>query len=286
MKKIIKVMITSFVVSAFFLGCRGSSDDALLQYINMQDLLKPSQINPEDYEVAFFDDFNGKDLDYSKWSKCDNEERQAHLTNHGWWMKECAYVENGNLVLECKKAEDGRLFSGGIRSRGKFESTKGIYEIKFKVEDGSGGFWYAFWIFAQNNDAHAKDGTAKDGAELDCFEILPGMNKMMSTIHWDAYGSAHKSKGTDSKYLSSSFYNSWHIFQFEWSDNSYICYLDGARLWEMNGSDYGNGMCQVPGYMKVTTEFGEGFGGTLDSIFSRGGTKKMYVDYVKVMKLK
>ena len=263
----------------FIFGCRDSSGDALLQYINMQDLLKPSQINPEDYEDAFFDDFNGKDLDYSKWSKCDNEERQKDFSNHGWWMKECAYVENGNLVLECKKAEDGRLFSGGIRSKGKFERTKGLYEIKFKVEDGS-GFWYAFWIFAKNDPANIS-GSASNGAELDCFEILPGMDKMMSTIHWDAYGSEHKQKGTEPKYFSSSFYNSWHIFQFEWSDNSYICYLDGARLWEMNGSDYGNGMCQVPGYMKITTEFGKEFGGELDSLIENGGTKKMLVDYVK-----
>ena len=279
MRKNLKIFILNIVLSVFIFGCRDSSGDALLQYINMQDLLKPSQINPEDYEDAFFDDFNGKDLDYSKWSKCDNEERQSHLSNHGWWMNECAYVENGNLVLECKKAEDGRLFSGGIRSKGKFERTKGLYEIKFKVEDGS-GFWYAFWIFAKNKPENIS-GSASNGAELDCFEILPGMDKMMSTIHWDAYGSEHKQKGTEPKYLSSSFYNSWHIFQFEWSDNSYICYLDGARLWEMNGSDYGNGMCQVPGYMKITTEFGKEFGGPLDSLIENGGTKKMLVDYVK-----
>ena len=280
MGKNLKIFILSIVLSVFIFGCRDSSGDALLQYINMQDLLKPSQINPEDYEDAFFDDFNGKDLDYSKWSKCDNEERQKDFFNHGWWMKECAYVENGNLVLECKKAEDGRLFSGGIRSKGKFERTKGLYEIKFKVEDGS-GFWYAFWIFAKNKPENIS-GSASNGAELDCFEILPGMDKMMSTIHWDAYDREHhKWKETEPKYLSSSFYNSWHIFQFEWSDNSYICYLDGARLWEMNGSDYGNGMCQVPGYMKITTEFGKEFGGELDSLIENGGTKKMLVDYVK-----
>ena len=62
---------------------------------------------------------------------------------------------------------------------------------------------------ADNDEAHVS-GSAENGAELDCFEILPGPSdwtydgkavkepgRLMSTVHWDAYGKDHKMKGTD-----------------------------------------------------------------------------------------
>ena len=51
----------------------------------------------------------------------------------------------------------------------------------------------------------------------------------------------------------------------------------------MSGKDYGNGICEASGYMKISAEFGE-WGGPVDSVIQAGGSRKMYVDYVKVYK--
>lgn len=66
------------------------------------------------------------------------------MKNHGWWNDGCSYVKDGNLILECKQESDGRLISGAVRSISKdgskimFKAAKGLYEIKFKVDKGSG----------------------------------------------------------------------------------------------------------------------------------------------------
>lgn len=260
--------------------------------------------NGKNYTEIFSDDFNGTELDSSKWEKCPEWERQEQMKNHGWWSDDCSSVKDGCLVLECKKSKDGRNISGGIRSISKdgarimFKEAKGLYEIKFKVEEGS-GFWYAFWLFGDNDDAHIGNG-ARNAAELDCFELLPGKSpwkyngkdsnepgRLMTTIHWDGYSAEHhKMKGTDGIKVTDEnldFYNSWHIYQFEWEDDVYNCFLDGKLLWSMKGSEYGEAICEAAAYMKITMEFGE-WGGEIDSVICGGGSRKMLVDYVKVYK--
>lgn len=265
-------------------------------------LVQKFEIDENKFEEVFFDDFNSPVLDDTKWERCPEWERQGQMKNHGFWSDKCSYCWDGCLVLESKKDLNGKLISGAVRSKSKygeqvkFEGTKGVYEIKFKVEQGA-GYWYAFWLFAGNDDKHIGNG-ATNGAELDCFELLPGKSmwkyngrnayedgRFMTTIHWDAYGSAHKSKGTDGIKVTDfdeNFYDNWHVYQFVWGDESYDCYLDGKLLWSMPGEEYG-GMCEVPGYMKITAEFGD-WGGPIDSVITAGGSRKMLVDYVKVYK--
>lgn len=245
------------------------------------------------YINIFNDDFDGTDLDPAKWEKCPEWPRQEHMEFHGYWDDSCTSVKDGNLILECKKTGD-KYITGAVRTKRKdnqtflFKNSKGLYEIKFKAEYGS-GFWYAFWMMADNDEAHIS-GSAKNGAELDCFEILPngeGGDHMMTTIHWDAYGAAHKMKGTEGIKVTDydkDFYNNWHTFRFLWEDDCYKCYLDGKYLWTMDES-YGNGICEAQAYMKISAEFGT-WGGEVSPEIENGGSKKMLVDYVKVYKAK
>lgn len=259
---------------------------------------EPAEENakPKSYSLVFYDEFDGDSLDPTKWECCPEWERQAGMKNHGWWADECVSVKDGNLVLECKKREsDGKFISGGVRtisknySRKFFSQQKGIWEIEFKV-DKSSGFWYAFWMMANNNDQAVGNG-AVNGAEIDMFELLPGNSgwrkngRFMSTIHWDAYGSAHQSRGTDGisvEDFAPDFYDNWHVYKFVWTDEGYESYLDDTLLWKMEGNRYG-GTCQAEGYTKITAEFGE-WGGPVDPEILKGGSKAMYVDYVKIYK--
>lgn len=255
------------------------------------------------YELAFYDDFDGTELDSTKWEPCPQWERQAHMKNHGWWANECVSVKDGNLVLESKKREsDGKLISGAVRtisqnySRTMFKQQKGIWEIKFKAEKAS-GLWYAFWMMADNDEKNIGNG-AVNGAEIDMFELLPGKSwwkkngrdvneahRLMSTIHWDAYGAAHKMQGTDGINVTDDdpdFYDKYHVFKFVWTDEGYTSYLDDKELWFMEGDKFG-GTCQKEGYTKITAEFGDWDGPTDEAILN-GGSKKFYIDYVKIYK--
>lgn len=242
-----------------------------------------------EYLQTFYDDFDGTELNKNYWRKCPEQERQPNMKNHGWWSKECSYVKDGNLVLE-NKVKDGMNLSGAIDTEQTFWQSHGMYEIKFKC-DYTSGMWYAFWLMGQNDEAHIGNG-ATDAAEIDCFELIPNENNadvnswgrknlFATTIHWDAYGASHKSKGTEPASISDDFYENWHIAQFVWGEKSYQLYLDGKLLWNMDASvqdeEHFGGMCNGKNYMIISAEFGDWGGDIKPDLLPA----HMYVDYVK-----
>jgi len=250
--------------------------------------------NPEDrldfagknYVCTFYDDFsneNGK-LDSKRWERCPEWQRQDM---GGYWKNECSYIEDNCLVLEAKK-KNGTLMSGAVRSVGKFEQTRGLYKIRFKTEKAS-GLWYAFWLMTPNE--HNIGGGAKNGGEIDIFEVLPNdpwakegeKTYLNSAVHWDGYGSSHKSHG-NKYFIDDSFYNQWHEVSFEWTEDYYKAYLDDnpEPFWDstIDGAEAWGGIVQTRNYLKITAEFGK-WGGPIDE---NALPAKMYVDWVKVYK--
>ena len=235
------------------------------------------------YIQTFYDDFDGNQLDFSKWQRCEEEERQPKAKNHGWWRDDCSYLDGkGNLVIDAKR--DGeRLVSGAIESYRLFEQSHGYYEIKFKCEKTS-GMWYAFWLMGANDEDHIGNG-AVDAAEIDIFELVPtktegGPNYFRTSINWDSYGPEQKAKTSRLYNVTDDFYDQWHIVKFIWDNDFYRFYLDGQFLWEMAGEDYG-GICEGANWIIISSEFGD-WGGQLneDDI-----PAKMYVDYVRAASL-
>ena len=231
------------------------------------------------YIETFYDDFDGNELDSTKWHKSAEQERQQGMKDHGWWKNECSYIEDGKLVIESRKEGDS-LVSGSIETSGIFEQTRGIYEIRFKCQKTS-GLWYAFWLMDNNNDtAHIGNG-AVDAAEIDIFELVPnepyhGPNYFKTTINYDAYGAAHQADSSPNANIDDSFYDNWHIAKFVWGKEAYELYLDEELLYVMEGEDYG-GMCEGKNYMIVSAEFGEWGGSVKENLLPA----RMYVDWIK-----
>lgn len=235
----------------------------------------------ETYYQTFYDDFSGTELNPKNWKHSTEEERQSSQQNHGWWKDECAYIENGNLVIDAK-TKNGKNISGSVYTQGLFEQSHGYYEIRFKC-DKTSGLWYAFWLMGHNDEAHV-DGYATDAAEIDCFELIPNdwtkKNRFQTALNWDAYGDEQKSKYKIT-YLDDSFYNDYHTFVFIWGKTTYDAYLDGTLLWSIDASqkDYEHfgGMCEGTNWIIISSEFGS-WGGEFDESLL---PSKMYVDYVK-----
>ena len=238
----------------------------------------------KNYICTFFDDFTGDSLDTKRWERCPEWQRQDL---GGYWKNKCSYIKDGNLVLEAKK-ENGTLISGGIRSVNKFEQTHGLYKIRFKAEKAS-GLWYAFWLMTEKEKIIGNG--AKDGGEIDIFEVLPNdpwqqegkRTYLNSAVHWDGYGAEHKSHANQ-YFIDDSFYDKWHEITFEWTEDYYKAYLDDSEVpyWDStkDGAQAWGGIVQSRNYMKITAEFGK-WGGPVDE---SSLPAHFYVDWVKVYK--
>ncbi|MCR4580580.1 MAG: glycoside hydrolase family 16 protein [Treponema sp.] len=284
LKKLIVITIMGILVT----GCK-SMNNAIIEEeedlgIGLSGGEESLQFNGRSYKRTFYDDFTGDDLDQARWERCPEWQRQD---TGGYWSNESTYLKDDSLIIEAKR-KDGTLYSGGIRSKGKFEQTRGLYKIRFKVEKAS-GLWYAFWLMTDK--VNNLSGGAKNGGEIDIFEVLPNdkwqeegkKTYLNSAVHWDGYNTHHKSHAS-MYFIDDSFYDKWHEVAFEWTEDYYKAYLDDSTepFWDstIDGAEAWGGIVQTRNYIKITSEFGT-WGGPVDD---DALPAKMYVDWVKVYK--
>lgn len=274
--------------AVLFYGCAESQKEETV----------PQEItfNGKNYSLTFDDEFNSDSLDTTKWRYSPEIVRQGKKGWGGWWQNKCSTVENGNYVCTCTidkdlpgSQEGGTPVSGAIQTNGIFEQTYGLYHIRFKIEKAY-GLWYAFWLLSSNmeND-HTGDGSAKDGAELDIFEIVPGADRENNradfgmSVHWDGYDDDKIQSASDfTKYLYDDFYGKYHEVWYLWNKDGYKFYMDGTGkenlIFDFPASQYGKEACEVPCYMILSAEYGI-WGGQIDPNML---PSHFYVDYVRV----
>lgn len=210
------------------------------------------ELEGEKYNLTFYDDFNGTELDTSKWSLCKEQERQDV---GGWWDDSMTSLDGeGNLVITSAIDQNGRPVSGAIATKGKFEQTKGYFEIRCKLQKAT-GFWSAFWMMCEAQELIGNGGV--DGIEIDIFEAYDVREKMIHhTFHWDGYGAEHKKTG-EPVYVPKCYDGKFHTFSMLWTDSEYIFYVDGKETYRLGEGDPDfPGSCTQPLYLKVSSEFG------------------------------
>ncbi len=205
-------------------------------------------IDGEEYQLTFDDEFEGTQLDTSKWERCP-EQRRQDLNNY--WDDSMSYLDGeGDLVIGID-LDKGRYISGGIRSKGKFEQAYGYYEIRCTLNNIP-GYWTAFWLFNDCVTNEAKGG--RNGTEIDIYESpYYDSKEIQHTLNWDGHGSAHKSEG---KVVSADVYDGeFHTFGLLWTQTEYVFYIDGQESW-CTDAKAAQGTCEEPLYIKVTAETG------------------------------
>ena len=80
------------------------------------------------WKLVWSDEFDGTELDTSKWERCPDYKRQD-LNNY--WSDDMSYLDGeGHLVIEMVYNEERNSFdSGAVRTKGKFEQAYGYFEI-------------------------------------------------------------------------------------------------------------------------------------------------------------
>ena len=216
------------------------------------------------WSLVWFDEFEGDEIDGSKWEVMGDWERRD-----GWWVQEDAYVDGeGHLVIRTKQDGD-RFTSGAVRTMDRFEHAFGYYEARCLFPEQP-GHWPAFWIYDPLVGTIGDEG--RDGSEIDIMEKAWLEERINQAIHWDGYGAEHQSVGQQVDFPGLN--EGYHTFGLVWKEDEYIFYIDGEETWRTSAG----GVSQVPEYIKLTDEIGTWAGdiheATLPDYF--------LVDYVRV----
>jgi beta-glucanase (GH16 family) len=226
--------------------------------------LLPKLPGGKSWKMVWNDEFDGTAIDTAKWELPDGKRRDH------WWSPKSAFLDGkGHLVLRTEN-RDGKFFSPCLRTRGKYEKAFGYFVTRCKLPKEP-GHWTAFWLYAPSVNKVGDDG--RDGTEIDIFEWPWRDGRVQHTLHWNGYGTAHKSSGHVSKPAGVTD-GQFHVFSLWWSPEEYVFYVDGVETWRTKAG----GVCQVPLYLKWSTEIGEWAG----DIRKAKLPDDTVVDYVRV----
>ncbi|MET3164306.1 UNVERIFIED_ORG: cytoskeletal protein RodZ [Arthrobacter sp. UYEF10] len=209
---------------------------------------------PGAWTMAFADEFNGTDLDASKWSNC-------------WFSSNCGTmnkvstspsnvsVNGGNLVLSLNSSSSGSLVStnpkGGATTGYQFGTGYVEARIKFPGDGTNLYNWPAFWTTGQ---------TWPTNGENDIAEVLSG--KM--TVNYHSTSGAHN-QGT----VPGNWGNSFHTYGLHRTATSSDVYFDGVKVKSYPTDDGG-----APQYIVLNV-------GASSTAPAYGAASQVQVDYVR-----
>ncbi len=255
---------------------------------------------PPGYALVFNDEFNGSELNRSKWFTRlisngpegggtldrlnDEKQRYADKDNH---------VEaDGILHLVARRLptdQPGGLNyqSGMIRS--DWTLRYGFLEARVKMPGGK-GVWPAFWLTSDADDT----GRISWPPEIDVFEFVNNVeNDKVNKIHI----AANLPKGTAPVWLYKDpgfkplvhdwvapfdFDKGWHTIAIEWTPERLSWYVDGLSIMSrVYAWEYSDGVLAAPGHIMLNLAIGGHWAGRFgidDSAFPQS----LDIDWVRV----
>ena len=297
MKKALKIVL--IIVTVLVLIVVGTFAFSFIRYkyfrreyegevisFNALDKIKENSENfdPANYglTLAWSDDFDGTELDPTKWECCPEWERGDVGAR---WDDDMVELDGkGNLILKVGLDENNKKVSGAVRTKTKdyrvlFEQARGYFEIRTTLQSIP-GYWSAFWVIGDNKTQPGNG--ASDGAEIDIFESFDMTGgRINHALHWDGVGETTKSLGghTVNKNL---YDGEYHTFGLLWADDGYFYFVDGQLSYSIDAT-WANfpGSSADPSYIKISNEIGTWAGYMLNSYLP----DQIKVDYVKVYSL-
>lgn len=225
--------------------------------------------SPGDWHMVWNDEFEGSDLDTSKWSMTDMYGRDqgqpvwdlsGPCYNGGGNADQCytsrpenIFLSNGNLVLralnepgfrytnEAGYEESRNYTSGRIHSRGKGDFTYGRFEASIKLP-GEQGSWPAFWMLPSDREY----GTWAASGEID---IVESVNLGASAVNCpapckDIHGTLHfggawpDNRQTQSGTAQINDINAFNSYAVEWYPDEIRWFLNGQQYHSNSRSDW------------------------------------------------
>jgi beta-glucanase (GH16 family) len=194
--------------------------------------IMPFQGVVQNYTLAWSDEFNGTTLDTTNWD---------YRTDSKMWsaqQPQNVSVANGNLVIDLKKEQVGKMnyTGGGVISKKQFEF--GYFEARFKVPPGSG--WHtSFWTMIYNSKNTKAHGTAEnDICEQDSVHTT---NYSAGVIAW-----GNHNKGVGRKYVKTPDLSAdFHVWGCELTPTTVKYFFDGKLTHQADTSQVKTGPSNV-----------------------------------------
>jgi beta-glucanase (GH16 family) len=203
--------------------------------------MRPTNKQPSESEILFFDDFTFNELDRSKWNveitgPVYNSEQQAYVDS-----PETIYIEkreetsenvNGVLVIHPRHCpgfltSEGKRFdfiSGRINTISKIEFRYGRIAARMKLPAGA-GLWPAFWAM----------GSAQpwpENGEIDIMENVGDPEWINVAMHGPGYSGdtplvarKYLSQGNDVR--------AWHVYSVDWMPDRLLFRTDAEVTYEV-----------------------------------------------------
>lgn len=217
----------------------------------------PSKLPPgKQWKLAWSDEFNGTELDRTKW------DFRLHImqTRHATWTEQGATLDGrGHLVFKLYE-KDGNFYSsqlqtganymdrpGGNRLKpglywpiGKLQPAKflhkyGYYETRCMLPKQP-GWWAAFWL--QSPIIGSTLDPSFSGVEIDIMENFQRDGGVRHAAIWGGYGPNSRGKSTkDSRGIDRAqpaLTDGFHTFGVDWSPKGYVYYVDGQETWRFD----------------------------------------------------
>lgn len=188
---------------------------------------------PEGYKLVWEDNF-------------DEDSIGTNWFHAGGSNSDYAFVKDGNLHLKLdiidESVKRGYVKSGSSSSNVKRFGPYGFFEVRAKVSNKIG---------VDNQCWLGMEGWGTPtGFEIDIFEYISRRKQYsMNFLAGENIGANWKGKNV-TKDLNDSKY---HLFQLEWTPDTYIFYLDGEVLWKFTDTDSSkNWIADKPGKMSLS----------------------------------
>lgn len=208
---------------------------------------EPSFLPEGDWTLVWSDEFDGNELDRSKW-----DYRMAMMGKRwpAWTDKAVSFDGKSNVVFTLIE-EDGRPVSSQLQTgynfmdepvtktgcfgddlqwpvgklhESMFLHTYGYYECRCRLQQKP-GWWSAFWI--QSPTIGASLDSRRTGTEIDIMESFTPGEVVAHGIHSGGYGHDRQSfSAGETKYLDK---EEFHRFGVYWDETGYTFYVDGKQ---------------------------------------------------------
>lgn len=227
---------------------------------------------PGKWQLTFDDEFNGPNLDESKWNIEDygiGGYRDCCL-GYGvqYFTPQALSFADGSLQIKTEKQKMGtrNYTSGAITTENKFSFLYGRVDVRAKLPKTQ-GFWPALWLLPPGTNAQL------GGAfEIDMMEFRGGEP---NTIHMVNHAGKQQ---TALDYKGGPDYSQdYHVFSLVWTSQSITWYIDNVERFQV--SQY---ISDQSLYLIINSTLGGHYGGYPDA--STVLPQSMSIDYVRIYK--
>ena len=201
--------------------------------------------NPSDWKLVWSDEFEGKEIDRSKWDfDLGNGfyDYNAKQWINGWGNEELqyytrepenAFVKEGLLHIKAIKESihNCGYTSARMKTRKRdgsalFNQCYGKFEFRAKLPTGK-GVWPALWMLPQSD----KYGTWPSSGEIDILEARgQEPNKILGTLHFGSRWPANALKENNILLPNNGTIADFHTYAIEWEPGEIRWLLDGKQF--------------------------------------------------------